>query len=368
MLHTNSLSNGIVLYIRNVLAGLICLGVLFYSTHINAQGVEAGTNISNIATVSYSIENIAQNPIKSSPSGNSVAGDSYGQATEFVVDRKVDLLVTGNTNANVSPGDNQAEVTFTLQNQGNAIQEFNLSTDSLLASDDFDTSGCNTEISSITGTPLAGVVIPSTGTIKLSPDQQATISVRCNVPVSNGGSAILSGQTALSELSAIAEKNDDGTDTSETNSADTPESIETVFVDGAGSNDLERDATHSATRTYIAANSSAAPELDLNKTIHSVVDPNGGNNAITGSEVTYKIQINTTGIGTINDLVVTDQTPAEMTYKTNSIQLNSLNQSDISDALDNSDFGITTADTATINLGDFAAGSQFEILVTYIIN
>ncbi len=42
-------------------------------------------------------------------------------------------------------------------------------------------------------------------------------------------------------------------------------------------------------------------------------------------------------------------------------------QSD-SDDSDKADFGLTTANTATINLGSIAAGSQHEIQLTYIIN
>ncbi|WP_299873768.1 hypothetical protein [uncultured Cocleimonas sp.] len=344
-----------------------CLLTLLFTHNVNAQGVAAGTNISNIALVNYQINNTEQSTIESSPTGNSSAGLGKGVSTDFLVDRKVDLLVTGNTNANVTPGDYQAEVTFTLQNQGNAIQEFDLIVDNLLTSDDFDSNNCNIEVTGVSGTPVSGVVLPTSGNIKLSPDQLASISVQCDIPLDNVGSPILAGETALIGLIAEVVKNEDGTDTTVTTGSDTASNIETVFADDAGEDDAMGDGMHSARRTYISSSATADPTLIMNKTIESVVDPSSGNTAVTGSEVTYKIQVNTAGVGNIENLVITDPTPMNMTYKLGSIRLNNVNQTDLSDS-DNTDYGITNADTATINLGSFAAGSQYEILLTYIIN
>ena len=347
---------------------LLSAPLLIASNALFAEGVTAGTSITNIATVSYTVENVVQEPINSSPTGNSISGNANGAVTMFVVDRKIDLLVTGNTNANVNPGDAQAEVTFTLQNQGNAIQEFSLLTDNLLASDNFDPNSCTTEVTGVTGTPVTGVILPTSGNIKLNPDQQASISVKCDIPLDNNGTAILTGQTAFISLIASTEKNEDDSNTVESNASESANSIDTVFADGAGSDDSNRDAMHSDRRTFIASTGTLPPTLSMDKSIVSVVDPVGGNTAIAGSEVTYKIQVNTAGIGTIENLVITDPTPADMTYKLGSIILNNTNQSDANDATDNTDFGISNADTATINLGNFAAGSQYEIQLTYIIN
>ena len=351
-----------------LVTGLLCACILSMSQESVAQGVEAGTSIINIATVSYSIDSNPQASIDSSPTGNTVSGPGNGQPTQFIVDRKIDLLVTGNTNANVNPGDTQAEVTFTLQNEGNAIQEFALQIDNLVSLDNFDPNSCNYEVTGVTGTPVSGVVLPTNGNIKLSPDQQASVSIKCDIPLDNAGNPILTGHTAQVGLIATAEKNANGTDAVETSTIDNANSIETVFADGEGTNDLNNDAMHSDRRTYIASTGTLPPVLTMDKSIVSVVDPNGGNTAITGSEVTYKIQVNTSGTGSIDNVVITDPTPADMTYKTNSITLNNSNQSDASDANDNTDFGISNVDTATINLGNFAAGSQYEIQLTYIIN
>ena len=320
-----------------------CLFTLIFANNVKAQGVAAGTDIENIVLINYTVAGMVQEPIESSPSGNSVPGSGNGVATVFKVDRKIDLLLTGNTNANVTPGDSQAEVTFTLQNEGNATQEFSLIPDYTLTGDNFDSNNCNVEVTGVTGIPVSGVILPTTGNIKLSADQQASISVKCDIPLDNSGSPIATGDTSLIGLIATTEANEDGSATVETPSADTALGIETVFADNAGTDDSNKDAMHSARRTYIASSSTAAPNLTLDKSIVSVIDSVGGNTAVTGSEVTYKIQINTSGIGTINSIVITDLTPTDMSYKPGSIKLNNAIQSDASDGADNTDFGVTTS-------------------------
>jgi len=351
-----------------LLAIAICPCILLFSNNGYAKGVAAGTDIANTVIVNYKINNIIQEPVESSPLGNSLAGMGNGQATLFKVDRKIDLVLTGNNNASVNLGDSQAEVTFTLQNEGNATQEFNLIPDYTLTTDDFDTNNCNVEVTGVTGAPLAGVTLPTSGNIKLKADQQASISVKCDIPLDNNNVPIVTGQSSLLSLIATVEKNEDGSLTEETTTAEIPMEVETVFADSAGSDDSNRDAMHSARRTYTASSSTVVPSLTMEKTIVSVLDSSGGNSAIAGSEVTYNIQIDTIGTGVINNLVISDPTPAEMSYKTSSIKLNNTNQTDASDVADYTDFGITTANTATINLGDITAGSQYDIQLTYIIN
>ncbi|MCF6189471.1 MAG: hypothetical protein L3J51_03245 [Cocleimonas sp.] len=351
-----------------LLMSALCLLSMVLSNSTFAQGVAAGTDISNKVLVTYSIGNTVQEPIESSPTGNSAPGIGNGQDTVFKVDRKVDLLVTGNNNANVSPGDSQAEVTFTLLNEGNDTQVFNLATNSALGTDDFDTSNCVSTVTSVSGTPLTGVILPTTATIKLKADQQATINVRCDIPPNSSGIAMQAGDNSLLSLVATAEKNSDGTDTSETLTPDASDSVDTIFADSNGSDDNNRDARHSARREYVVSIITTPPTLSIDKSIVSIIDPQGGNTSVVGAEVTYKIQITTVGTGTIDNVVITDPTPANMQYKPSTIKLDSVNQSDQNDVADNSDFGSTTANTATINLGSIAAGSQHEIQLTYIIN
>lgn len=352
-----------------LLMASLCLSNMILLKSAHAQGVAAGTDISNTVLVSYDIDGTAQQPIESSPTGNSTSGTGNGQGTAFKVDRKVDLNITSNGDATVALGSTQAELSFTLVNEGNDSQEFKLSTNSTLGTDDFDTSSCTKTVTAVTpGSPLPGVTLPTTGNIKLKADQQASISVKCDIPLDDSGSPILSGQSSLLSLVAITEKNIDGSSTSQTTTPDDVLVIDTVFSDSSGTDDVNRDASHSTRANYIASTSTnPPPTLAINKSIVEVKDTSGGNTAVTGSEVTYRIQVTTSGIGTINDVVITDITPAEMSYKPTTITLDGAGLSDNND-LDKADYGITSTNTATIDLGDINAGIQHEILLTYTIN
>ncbi len=347
----------------------LCLSNIFLVNTVNAQGVTAGTDISNTVLVSYDINGVNQEPIESSPTGNSTPGIGSGLGTVFKVDRKVDLNISSNGDATVALGFPQAALNFTLLNEGNDSQEFKLTPNSLLGTDDFDTNGCTTTVTAVApGSPLSGVILPTTGNIKLKADQQASISVKCDIPLDNGGSPILIGQTSILSLFANSEMNIDGSPTIQTTTADDAVIVDTVFVDGTGTDDANRDASHSARANYIASNTTTpAPTLAINKSIVGVIDSGGGSSAVAGSEVTYRIQVTTSGTGIIDNVVITDITPADLTYKPATITLNGTVLTDNSD-LDEADYGFTLTNTATIDIGNINAGDQHEILLTYVIN
>lgn len=355
-------------YLKKAMCSTFLLFLLVSNQTVVAQGVNAGTEILNLATVTYEIGGQNQSPIESTPSGNSNSGIGNGSPTTFKVDRKIDLTVTGDNDANVVPGETQSEVTFTLTNEGNDIQEFSLTPNSAILTDDFDPSNCAYEITAISGTPLTGVVIPTNGNIRLRPDQQASVSVTCDIPVISGGSLLTSGNASFVSLTAQAIKNEDDSTTTETTTQDTSNNVETVFADNAGSDDSHRDASHSARRTYLVSISANPPTLAIDKSIVSITDTNGGTLATTGSEVTYKILVTSAGTGFINNLVITDPTPANMTYKPASIMLNNNSQSDANDVADDTDFNVSLANTTTVKLGNITAGSTHEIQLTYTIN
>lgn len=358
----NKTNKNILLFVNTLLA------LALYSSSVNAQGVLAGSTISNKALVSYAIGGQAQSPVESSPSGNTLPGIGNGGDTNFKVDRKVDLNITSNGNTQVNLGELQAELNFTLSNQSNDIQEFSLTSDSTLTSDNFNTSLCKIEITGVTGTPLPSVVLPTLNIIKLKADQQASISVKCDIPNDNNGQAILKDHTSLLSIHALASKNENGSITTEETTQDTAETVETIFADSAGSDDSNRDAAHSTRASYIvlASTTVTPPTLSINKSIVTVLDSEGGSKAVSGSEVTYKILISTTGTGIINNVTITDNTPAEMTYKTGSITLNNTSLTDDADA-DQAEFS-TSNNISIISLGDITAGSLQEIKLIYTIN
>jgi len=346
-----------------------CFLYIIYSPIAYAQGVTAGTDIENIAVVSYEIDGDTQTPIESTQDGNSLPGVGNGSVTSFKVDRKVDLLLTGNNNANVTPGDTQSEVSFNLTNEGNDTHVFSLTNDASISGDSFDSNNCKTSIThTIDNSGVVTVLAPpiTNNEVTLAPDHQATIIVKCDIPLNFGGQPLVTGNTSLISLTAFALQNKDGSSVSQTMTADTPENVDTVFADNAGTDDSNRDATHSARRSFVAIDSTIPPTLAINKSILSVIDPQGGSTAVSGAKITYKIVVNTTGTGVINNVVVTDPTPADMTYQTNTIFLENQNLTDLNGD-DNADFDASNK-VATINLGSVSAGTQHEIKLTYIIN
>jgi len=91
-----------------------------------AIGTSADTDIDNTATISYSVAGSTQTPIESSPTGNSVAGPGNGEATTFKVDNVIDFSVTEADTAYtpVAPGSTFQALGFTVQNDGNEVQDF----------------------------------------------------------------------------------------------------------------------------------------------------------------------------------------------------------------------------------------------------
>jgi uncharacterized repeat protein (TIGR01451 family) len=111
-------------------------------------------------------------------------------------------------------------------------------------------------------------------------------------------------------------------------------------------------ADGNATGTYEVSFAAVA----LVKSIAQIVDPYGGDRPYPGAVVTYRITVDITGSGTAEAVVITDTIPADMTYVTGSMQLDGIAQTDANDApADTSNFGITTANTVTVNLGDTVA-------------
>ncbi len=99
----------------------------------------AGTQISNTASIAYSIGGTPQTPIPSSPTGNTSSGGA-GSPTTFLVDRKVTFSLTSNnaTALGVTPGQPgipasgvtstspNTALSFTLTNLGNSSETFAL--------------------------------------------------------------------------------------------------------------------------------------------------------------------------------------------------------------------------------------------------
>jgi uncharacterized repeat protein (TIGR01451 family) len=328
-----------------------------------AAGTPSGTTISNSATLTYAI-------------GAGPTTTATGNTVSFVVDKKVNLLVTevSGSATSVSIGQTGAVTTFSVTNLGNDPQGFNLAP-ALAVGDpatggtppfttnNFSAAGLQVFVDSNANGVYDAGVDTATSIATLAAGTSQTVFIVGDIP----GTA-LSGQQSVVSLTAVAVVPTTMTPLVATAGPDTA-GVDVVFADSAGVVDSARDAKHSAYDAYLVNGVNVA----LTKTVASVVDPNGrvvltpasGDPALMPtSTLTYQIVAVLTGTGTADNLVITDPLPANTSYVPNSITVNSVAKTDAIDA-DNAQF---SANTVTVTLGNVAAPANIVITFKATIN
>lgn len=307
-----------------------------------AAGTPAGTAITNKAALTFSVGGVTQPVINSSPTGNSTTGSAGGENTTFVVDRKVDVLVSEVDNSPTStvPGASDAPTLFKVKNLGNAVQDFRLAVHAYATgvsmqtatapADNYATdasafavSNCRWAVASADTGPFSGHNNNSSSNYidELSPDGVRYVQVLCNMPGAGGTPPTSgnpggdNGQIAVIALGAVAADSACtatggttcgttgtlGTDTEKTpaTTADDPNAVDTVFGDaagagglafGAGQTDIKEDGRHSARDAYKIL--TAQPKVTKSSAV--ACDPfNGTTNPkrIPGAIVRYTVSV-----------------------------------------------------------------------------
>jgi len=98
--------------------------------------------------------------------------------------------------------------------------------------------------------------------------------------------------------------------------------------------------------------------LDLLKEA-TIVDPFGGNEAVPGSVVTFRITASVSGSAGLADVIVTDAIPAGTTYLADSLALDGSALTDAADA----DAGQASSGSVEVAIGSAAANTDY--LVTF---
>lgn len=265
-----------------------------------ADGTAAGTAVDNTASIAYSVGGVTQTEIESSESGNSTPGAGNGSATSFVVDKKIDLLVTAGSGTNVVPGASgtSTSLAFTLKNEGNSTESFTLSPSQVTTGDEFDTSAC-----SVTSPALP---------VSLAADESTPVTVECTVPPSDA--TVTNGATSIVDLLAA-----EATGLTETAGADTAASVDIVFADDTGTptDGADRNAQHSAVNTYTISTAeitvqktSAVTKMSVNGT-DDTTDPK----RIPGATIEYTISVsNAPTAQEATGLVISDPLPKDLTF------------------------------------------------------
>ncbi len=286
----------------------ISIAALAASNAALAAGTTAGTVINNTATIDYDVGGTPQTEIESSPTGNSAPGTGNGTATDFTVDRMIDLSVTAPGNTIVVPSATGKTLVFTVKNEGNGTQDFNIAINNTVGGDNFDPSNCSIDISSIDNLAAEGT---------------QNVTVTCDIPASPTASN--TNNFGHIELTATALK-EDGTVLTETAGSDNEDTEDTVFADAAGNSDAARDAKHSAigkyevqTATLTVTKTSTVKDM----TINGATVNDGSQKRIPGATITYSIVVANTGTVDATNVNIQDTIPANLTYVTGTASITS---------------------------------------------
>ena len=262
-----------------------------------AVGTPSGDIISNTATVDYEV-------------GNNLR-TATGSAPNITVDNRVDLTVTNTdtgNNLNVTPGDSDRILTYTVTNTGNTTQGYLLSVDVATAGIpannfriyvDANNNGVPDAGELYTAGNNAGDLNPN-GTI--GTDDVMQVLVVADIP---GAAA----DTSVDDVRLVAQTTDAGSATVTLASGTATTGLDVVFADTAGTtSEGNRDGQHSDAATYTVQSAS----VTATKTIVSTIDEFSTNFAIPGAHVVYQIRVTNSGAAVVDtDTVsVTDPIPA----------------------------------------------------------
>ena len=316
---------------------LVLMGLVLHK-QVLAVGTSAGINISNTATVDYSIAGASD-----STTSNTIT---------FRVDEKLDVNVSWQDAANVgvaTPDTNQV-LTFLLTNTGNGTDSYALNVQNTLGGDQFDPAFVDIYLDANgNGNFNPGVdtlYIPGTNDPVLSADATQIIFVRNNIPAGLNASDL-----GNSQLTATSNTGSGPPGISFPNAGDN----NTTAVVGTSGGDSSVIGTYEVTTTTVTLLKSVV-----------ISDPLGGNQPIPGATMSYSIDVTVTGPGTATGVVITDPLPANTTYIAGTLTLNATSLTDVVDA-DAGDVSGTTPNTVTVNLGDLTPASPIQTITFEVI-
>jgi uncharacterized repeat protein (TIGR01451 family) len=308
-------------HLKRVSLALPVLGSLVLMQSAFAVGTDSGTSINNRATVNYNVGGVAQTLIESSPTGNTTPGVNQGANTTFVVDNKIQHVVSevGAAVNATSPGATNVVATFQVTNTGNTSQGYLLTVLNQAtgaAAPAFGTTADNSDVTNLRIRVEAGAVPGGNATAydatdtalniaSLAEDASVRVYVLADVPLT-----ATNGQFANVQLAAQATNNNTTTVVTQTAAADNPAAVDVVFADAGAT---ARDGIHEAIDQYAIASAT----LSVTKASAVISDPfNNTTNpkAIPGAIVQYSITVANTGSAAATGVVINDPLPANTTF------------------------------------------------------
>jgi uncharacterized repeat protein (TIGR01451 family) len=317
--------------LRRARLAVVALGFIGATPAAFAAGTDFGTDITNTASVNYSVSGVPQKAINSSPTGNSTPG-TPGIPTTFEVDKKI-IFVTEETNdaATVtSPGLTQVVTVFRVTNTSNGAQDFGIAADNTQPpaiifgrADAFDMSNFTLHVSAAActttmTTPAFAGEAAVTHIEQLGEDACRYVFVRSDTPVSPTAANGLASTIRL-VVTATTDASNGATAEAESGLADDPAVVDVVFAEaGTDDGNVVEDGISMAFDQYFVGT------LTVTKTAAVISDgfsPAGQAKAIPGATVEYTITVQNNGLVT-SGAALTEVIPANTTYVAGSTTLN----------------------------------------------
>lgn len=342
-------------------AGLCSFAIMSASPAF-AAGTIAGTTITNTATVNFQVGSIAQTATSASDT--------------LTVDRRINLTVAevGSATTVVTPGQTSAVTAFTVTNTSNAPLDFALTAVQPVGgvaihggTDSFDATNVRIFVdSNSNGQYDPGTDLQVTYLDEVAADASRTVFVVTDIPLGLANAAVAGvAMTATGREAGAAGSM--GAALVQTTGANTA-GMDTVFGDGAGATDAERDAAFSGRDDYTVFTAA----LSVLKTSTIISDPlNGTSNPkmIPGATIEYCIAVsNAAGGADANTIAITDPLPGQVTYDAAyGIRLNGTVSAGVCQA-DGVAGGSFASNTVSGTIASLPAGSTRTVVFRAVIN
>jgi len=292
--------------LRRIVALTTGASLLAMSTNAHAAGTLAGTDIVNVAQAIYDDPN----------GGPPVTIDS--NPVTIKVDELLDVTVVTADPGDIAtdPGATGQVTTYQVTNTGNGQEAFTLTADTAKGGDEFDTTFeqivLDTNGNGVYDAGVDTIYTPGTNDPLLNPDESITVFILSTIPAD-----AVDGERAEIELSAVA-----------VTGSGAPGTTFAGQGDGGGDAVVGSTGADDEDSSFFIIQ---AAQVSLVKSA-TVTDPFGGAQAVPGSTITYQLVATITGSGTLNNLVINDDIPADTTYTVESITLEGVGKTDATDA------------------------------------
>lgn len=324
------------MYLKSTCCAAVAL-LGFVGAPAYAAGVIAGTNIQNTATATYEVN------------GNSDTVDS--NTVTIRVDELLNVSVGWLDGGSVPIDGSGAILTFSVTNEGNGSEAFDLTALNSIGGNDFNAVvnfiAVDTNDNGIYDPGSDLIVTSGASTPAVAPDDSLTVFVSVALP---GGQA----DADASQLRLTAEAAT-GTGAPGTTFAGQGQGGGDAIVGLTGAEDEDLGAL------IVGLNGSALVALSKSGT---VADPFGGTQPVPGAIVTYSIVAQVSGTGSVEALSITDDIPTGTTYQPGTLTLDSAGLTDAADA----DAGEAGSSGISVDLGTVASGASHTVSFDVQIN